>query len=377
MRAATKCGNAPRPAAHPGRAASQVRRYGAVGIRRQMNGPPFPGERGLPAQEEPDLDAVGLPPRDPRDAMSVQTAWLRSFLAVADKSGFGAATLVLHLSQSRVSAHIAALEHALGVSLFDRKARPICMTEAGELFRGHALTALLELQSGIEAARSTLDNFVAHLTIGSYPSVSSTYLPSVLRELKAKHPGVTVDLLEGTAASLEEMVVSGTADLAFRPMLPKMRESMLCHRAIWREDIVAVMRDHDALAKQTSVSVDDIIGRPLIGNPAGSEEDGGGFDLRNTLGETACRADIAYLTDQPTTLVALVRSAFGIGVINRLALHTTRTEGLAIRAIDSPTAHREVALHWTRRRAETAVVKALLDAQQRAQLPPGVQAIPN
>jgi LysR family transcriptional regulator, carnitine catabolism transcriptional activator len=98
-----------------------------------MNGPLFPEEGGLPPQEQAGLDAVGLSPRDPRDAMSLQTAWLRSFLAVADKNGFGAATLVLHLSQSRVSAHIAALEHALGVSLFDRKARPICMTEAGEL----------------------------------------------------------------------------------------------------------------------------------------------------------------------------------------------------------------------------------------------------
>ena len=120
--------------------------------------------------------------------MSLQTAWLRSFLAVADKGGFGAATLALHLSQSRVSAHIAALEHALGVTLFDRKARPICTTEAGELFRGHAMTALLELQRGVEAARSTLDNLVAHVTIGSYPSVSSTYLPAVLRELQAQTP---------------------------------------------------------------------------------------------------------------------------------------------------------------------------------------------
>jgi LysR family carnitine catabolism transcriptional activator len=346
--------------------------YGESG----MNGPPFPEEAGLPALDQQSLDAAELTSRDPRDAMSLQTAWLRSFLAVADKSGFGAATLVLHLSQSRVSAHIAALEHALGVSLFDRKARPVCMTEAGELFRGHALTALLELQSGIDAARSTLDNFVARVTIGSYPSVSSAYLPSVLRELKTKYPGVTVDLVEGAAASLEEMVVNGTVDLAFRPLLPKMRESTLCHRTIWREDIVAVMRGHDPLAKQASVSINDMLSRPLIGNPAGSEEDGGGFDLRNTLGEAACRADIAYLTDQPATLVALVRSAFGVGVINRLALQTTSTEGLTVRTIDSPTAHREVALHWTRRRADSAVVKAFLDAQRQVPLPPGVRPIP-
>jgi DNA-binding transcriptional LysR family regulator len=135
------------------------------------------------------------------------------------------------------------------------------------------------------------------------------------------------------------------------------------------------MRENDPLAEETSVSIDDILSRPLIGNPAGSEEDGGGFDLRNSLGEAAGRANIAYLTDQPATLVALVRAAFGIGVINRLALHTTSTEGLTIRTIDSPTAQRNVALFWLRRRGDSAVVRAFLDAQQRATLPPGVLPI--
>ena len=322
--------------------------------------------------EPEDLEDADAGPRDPRDAMSLQTAWLRSFLAVADRGGFGAATVALHLSQSRVSAHIASLEHALGVTLFDRKARPIRTTAAGELFRGHAMAAMLELQRGVEAVRSTLDNIVAHVTIGSYPSVSSVYLPGVLQELQARHPGVTVELHEGTAASLEEMVAGGTVDLAFRPLLPKMRETTLCHRTIWHEDIVVVMRENDPLAARATVSVEDVLGRPLIGNPAGTEEEGGGFDVRNTLGEAAGRANIVYLTDQPTTLVALVRAAFGVGVVNRLALQTTSTEGLTIRTIDSPTAHRDVALFWTRRRAGSAVVQAFLDAQERAPLPPGV-----
>ena len=61
--------------------------------------------------------------------------------------------------------------------------------------------------------------------------------------------------------------------------------------------------------------------------------------------------------------------------INRLALQTTSNEGLTIRAIDSPTAHRNVALFWMRRRGDSAVVKAFLDAQERASLPPGVLAV--
>lgn len=311
----------------------------------------------------------------PREALSLQTAWLRSFLAVADRGGFGTATHSLHLSQSRVSAHIAALEHALGVVLFDRKARPVCTTQAGELFYGHAKAALQELQRGVEAARSTQDQLVAHLTVASYPSVSSTYLPALLQTLKADHPGLTVELWEGTAATLEEAVATGVVDIAFRPTLPKMRELTLCHRTIWREDIVAVMREGDPLAAHPTVSVTDLLARPLIGNPSGTEEEGGGFDLRHMLGEFESKADIAYLTDHPATLIALVRSAFGIGVINRLALETTTTDDLTVRCVDSPTAYREVALHWTRRRSGSAAVCAFLHAQSRTPLPPGVRPL--
>jgi LysR family carnitine catabolism transcriptional activator len=327
----------------------------------------------------PSIGDDGVPPEQgttvPRDAMSLQTAWLRSFLAVADRGGFGTATHTLHLSQSRVSAHIAALEHALGVTLFDRKARPICTTRAGELFYGHARAALQELQRGVDAARSTQDQLIAHLTVASYPSVSSTYLPALLQFLKSEYPGLTVDLWEGTAATLEEAVATGVVDIAFRPTLPKVREPTLCHRTIWQEDIVAVMRDSDPLAKQTTINIADILARPLIGNPAGSEEDGGGFDLRHMLGEYESKADIAYLTDHPATLIALVRSAFGIGIINQLALETTTTDGLTVRRIESPTAHRDVALFWTRRRSSNAAVCAFLLAQARTPLPPRVRPL--
>jgi LysR family carnitine catabolism transcriptional activator len=198
-----------------------------------------------------------------------------------------------------------------------------------------------------------------------------------LRELKAKHPEVNVELHEGTAANLEELVVNGTADVAFRPLLPKMRDAALCHRSIWREDIVAVMRESDPCAQHKSVSVEQLLSRPLIGNPAGSAQEGGGFDVRNALGEAAARADIAYLTDQPSTLVALVRSAFGIGIINRLALCTMSIDGLVVRTIDSPSAHRDVAVFWARRRGESAVIRAFLEARMRAPLPSGVQPAPN
>ena len=80
----------------------------------------------MTASDPPVSDAApekGVGGRDSalRDAMLLKISWLRSFLAVAERGGFGAAASKLHLSQSRVSAHIAALEELLGFTLFERR----------------------------------------------------------------------------------------------------------------------------------------------------------------------------------------------------------------------------------------------------------------
>jgi DNA-binding transcriptional LysR family regulator len=107
----------------------------------------------------------------------------------------------------------------------------------------------------------------------------------------------------------------------------------------------------------------------LIGNPSGSLEDGGGFDLRHAAGEAADGLNIVYLTDQPATLVALVRAAFGIGVISQLALATTPTDGIAVRPVDSPTAFRNVALFWSDQGSRNPSLAAFVEAVTRADPP--------
>jgi DNA-binding transcriptional LysR family regulator len=311
-----------------------------------------------------------------RDALSLNISWLRTFLAVADRRGFGAATSSVYLSQSRVSSHIAALEHALGIRLFARTVRPIALTTAGQVFRAHVEAALGELQEGVEAARTAVDLTARKIVVGSYPSVSSLFLPAVLCLLRNEYPGITVDLIEGNAASLEAALASGGVDVAFRPLQPRIRDASLRNlgnQALWRERVVAVIRTDDPLMDREILTLADLSDRPLIGNPSGTEEEGGGFDLLHAFGECSRTAQVAYLTDQPATLAALVRSAFGIGIIAELALRPISIEGLAVRQIESPTAFRDVAIFWNRRRQNHEAVQAFLAAVQKADPPDEVQ----
>ena len=181
--------------------------------------------------------------------------------------------------------------------------------------------------------------------------------------------------MEGTAAKLEAALASGSVDLAFRPLQPPVRDPSFRTQTLWREAIVAVMREDDPLAATPRLGIHDLKGRALIGNPAGPENQGGGFDLRHAAGDEAEGLVIAYLTDQPATLVALVRAAFGIGVISQLALSTTSTEGLAVKSIDSPTAFRDVAVFWNERSEAKSSFDAFMKAVACTPPPAGVGRI--
>ena len=75
-------------------------------------------------------------------ASSLELRQVRYFIAVAQERGFGRAAERLRIAQSAVSTQIKALERLMGVTLFDRDARPVELTPAGGVFLDHALRLL-------------------------------------------------------------------------------------------------------------------------------------------------------------------------------------------------------------------------------------------
>ena len=63
---------------------------------------------------------------------------IRAFLTIVQLGSFTAAARKLGLTQPAVSAQIASLEQALGVTLFER-GRELSLTPPGEHFLGYAL----------------------------------------------------------------------------------------------------------------------------------------------------------------------------------------------------------------------------------------------
>ena len=138
---------------------------------------------------------------------------LPTFASAAENVSFTAAAAALGITQAAVSQRIAVLEAELRVSLFDRRAGRIALTEAGQRLYEYA-RQILDLH---EQARSDLGGFHPSVS-GDLPIAASSvpgecFLPALLSAFHANHPQVRVRATVSDSSSVIKDVEAGRASL--------------------------------------------------------------------------------------------------------------------------------------------------------------------
>ena len=140
---------------------------------------------------------------------------LRIFVAVAEREHMTRAAEMLGLTQSGVSAAIAALEARYATPLFHRVGRRVELTASGRLFLDEAKAVLARAESAERALAELGSLKRGRLAIHSSQTIAGYWLPSKLVAFRAKYPGVEIALAIGNTAQVAAAVRSGGADLGF------------------------------------------------------------------------------------------------------------------------------------------------------------------
>jgi DNA-binding transcriptional LysR family regulator len=302
--------------------------------------------------------------------------WLETFVAVVDSGGFSAAAATVHRSQSRISAHVAALEQALGVTLFDRRHRPVELTDAGEAYLPHAREVLAALDRGQADIEAVVKVARGNVVLGSYPSASAAFLPGLMSAFRRSHPQVRVELTEQTTLGLAESLNSGDVHLALRSLAPLTDTEGLTCRPLWREPLVAVFpTDHPVAGLPEPLPLSVLSEHQLvtIGGHTGQEVM---YETHAVFRECETPPCIAWQTDQPQTLANFVREGLGLGVTNALAMLVSDTQGLATAQIGTLEQGRTVGVFWDPQRYMPRAARVLLEAICQAPIPPGTSPAP-
>ncbi len=139
---------------------------------------------------------------------------LHTFLTVAEAGSFTRAGRTLNLSQSSVSRQISMLEDELHTSLFQRSARGLLLTEAGEDFYETVKDMATKLAMGIAKINERREKPEGPLRITTSVAFGSAWLTSRMNTFHQKYPDIHVSLI--LVDNLELDLLQRQADCAIR-----------------------------------------------------------------------------------------------------------------------------------------------------------------
>jgi LysR family nitrogen assimilation transcriptional regulator len=142
---------------------------------------------------------------------------IQAIIAVCEEGSFTRAAEREHATQSGISQHVAAVEKALGVRLFDRTATGVTPTAAGLRYYRRCVDAIGLLEKAGEDVRSLAGQVSGRLRIGLMPTFTRAALAPTLQHFVPAHPDVKLHIVEAYSGHLTEQVLSDALDFAIVP----------------------------------------------------------------------------------------------------------------------------------------------------------------
>ncbi|HEY4190725.1 MAG TPA: LysR family transcriptional regulator [Candidatus Limnocylindrales bacterium] len=281
---------------------------------------------------------------------------LLSFRSVADEGSFHGAADALDYTQSAISQHVMALEHALGVRLFDRSRgrRTVELTEAGRLLLRHAVSITDRLQ----AARADLIAYAAGetgtLRVGVYQSVGTRVLPAIIGRFAEAWPNVEIRLTEANSdQGLFELLGPGALDLSFG-VLP-LQEGPFEAAELLRDPFVLVAASGSPLADVQGLPSIELIGEQRL---IGFRSCRSTRWVEDHMRARGADPNFVFRSEDNGTVQAMAGAGLGTALVPLLAVDPTDRATVVI-PTDLPP--RRIALIWHRDRYRSPAAMAFAE----------------
>ncbi|MCN5591204.1 LysR family transcriptional regulator [Escherichia coli] len=259
---------------------------------------------------------------------------INSLLAVLDYGSFTEASKRLFMTQSAVSQAIAALEQELGVSILLRDRRKAIQLTAADHRIVHHLRAInREVNAVKEIAEQEKQNPQRTLRLGCFPSVCACILPAVIRYFEIHHPNIKIIPFEENSTAIIDSLQNESIDAGF----VHFPVSGMYSVPIYQDKFTVVLPPNHALAKNSTITVEELMGEPLIISKGRYE-----LSIMALFKEKNITPQIKYEFNHPDTAISFIRQGLGIALLPELTLKTIADELCSVPL--EPTFYRQISL---------------------------------
>ncbi|MGW6376157.1 LysR family transcriptional regulator [Rhodococcus sp. NPDC055112] len=242
------------------------------------------------------------------DEAAAAVPLLAAFDTAAREGHITRAAEQLGVPQSSLSRRLKALEHTLGVPLFQQIGRGVSLTTAGRELHERTRDLVWALDDAVSAVRSNADPDSGLVRFGFPLTLGPVSIPSLLAEFHRVAPRIRLHLVQAHGEALAGMVRDGRLDLAVMiPPPDDLPVTVLGHQRI----LLHVARTHP-LARRTQVDLAELAAERFIASPPS-------YHLRQSLDSWCADAGfnphVAFEISEFETIRVLVGHGLGIALL--------------------------------------------------------------
>ncbi|HHH48586.1 MAG TPA: CysB family HTH-type transcriptional regulator [Gammaproteobacteria bacterium] len=254
---------------------------------------------------------------------------LRYICEVTDRGlNVSEAAEAMHTSQPGVSKQIRLLEAELGVPIFARTGKRLtALTEPGAEVVQSARRALREVENIRRIGQEYRGESNGTLTIATTHTQARYVLPPVIRQFCDRHPGIRLQIRQGSPEQICDMAYQGEADLAIATEAVASREGLIalpCYR--WHHDVL-VPPGHPLLALGRAPTLEELAAYPLVTYDFAFA---GRTQLSQTFAEAGLEPQVVLTALDADVIKTYVELGLGVGLVANVAFDAGRDSNLRL-----------------------------------------------
>ena len=277
---------------------------------------------------------------------------LRTFVAVAELGHLTQAAERLHVSQPAASAHIKALEEALGVILFERRSGGLAVTSAGQALVEYAREVLVASAALRSKAREIAGAVTGKFRLGVRVDPGLIPLGDLVRATRQRHPRLELEIHQLNSLNILSGIQSGELDAGFAlfDRLPVGLAALDLRKVDYR-----VVAPADWRTAVESADLDALRKLPWIGAPRGGSHD---QMLLSLFGEASLSLNRVVDAAQEGVHSTLVEAGVGLALMREDRALSAERDGKAV-VWKGPAARSTLRFAYSERRANDPAVRAM------------------
>jgi len=282
---------------------------------------------------------------------------LKNFLRIVELGSFSRAAREIYIAQPALSKQIASLEQELKVPLLIRNVQGVRPTEAGLKVYQAAQSVVWQLDRLRQEVSSDMAMPSGSVSVGIPSSLAVTLGIPLLRELRRRYPGITLQLIESAGSLLKELVLQGRVDMVIL-VNQSTSKNLVVRKLLVGDLFLTSPLGRRSVAKRISnVRLSDFGSKPYV-LPRRS------VPLRQRIDALFSSAGVEPRVvaeiDAVVTLKSAVEEGLGWTILPGYALNSHEDRLIIRRIVDPPVAW-EVSLCTTERLPSRPAVSAVLD----------------